>query len=181
MQKTSRIAVAFVASNAMDPSFGLEGVRRLGALNDAHENSSIVRMFFNQPVAKTMPFFGPNAAGTDFPSIIRHLDEEPGGFDYVVVVTDGHGVPVTPRDPDRWVWLIPEGGSFWPRDREVPMATVEIPSDPDDALEAAEDFVARLPEAQAERTTKSDEERRRLSVRRLWPRMRGPQYRGWFE
>ncbi|MFF3846146.1 hypothetical protein [Streptomyces sp. NPDC002328] len=34
--------------------------------------------------------------------------------DAVVVLTDGYAPPITPAEPDRWIWLITEGGSEWP-------------------------------------------------------------------
>ncbi|MHA6759997.1 DUF2201 family putative metallopeptidase [Streptacidiphilus sp. PAMC 29251] len=42
--------------------------------------------------------------------------------DAVVMVTDGYAPPVTPADPDRWIWLITEGGDDWPETHTPPMA-----------------------------------------------------------
>lgn len=72
--------------------------------------------------------------GTSF-SIIEdyvqtHYDQYP---DFVVVVTDGYAPAFTPSEPDRWVWLITEGGDPWPERHDVPMGTVVI----DDAELAA--------------------------------------------
>ncbi|WP_329348559.1 hypothetical protein OG226_09285 [Streptomyces sp. NBC_01261] len=41
----------------------------------------------------------------------RRFDVTP---DAVVVLTDGYAPPVTPAEPDKWIWLITEGGSEWP-------------------------------------------------------------------
>ncbi|MER7177048.1 vWA domain-containing protein [Streptomyces mesophilus] len=41
----------------------------------------------------------------------RPFEERP---DAVVVLTDGYAPPVTPADPDAWIWLITEGGHDWP-------------------------------------------------------------------
>ncbi|MFI1921730.1 MULTISPECIES: hypothetical protein [unclassified Streptomyces] len=41
----------------------------------------------------------------------RRFDERP---DAVVVLTDGYAPPITPAEPDRWIWLITEGGHEWP-------------------------------------------------------------------
>ncbi|CAM5413540.1 DUF2201 family putative metallopeptidase [Streptomyces chartreusis] len=41
----------------------------------------------------------------------RRLDVVP---DAVVVLTDGHAPPITPAEPEKWIWLITEGGSEWP-------------------------------------------------------------------
>jgi hypothetical protein len=42
--------------------------------------------------------------------------------DAVVVVTDGYAPPITPAEPDRWIWLITEGGSDWPETHTPAMA-----------------------------------------------------------
>ncbi|MFI6938290.1 hypothetical protein ACIBI4_03360 [Streptomyces sp. NPDC050418] len=34
--------------------------------------------------------------------------------DAVIVLTDGYASPVTPAEPDQWIWLITEGGDDWP-------------------------------------------------------------------
>ncbi|WP_327592629.1 DUF2201 family putative metallopeptidase [Streptomyces chartreusis] len=41
----------------------------------------------------------------------RRLDVVP---DAVVVLTDGLAPPITPAEPEKWIWLITEGGSEWP-------------------------------------------------------------------
>ena len=41
----------------------------------------------------------------------RHCEVSP---DAVVVLTDGHAPPITPAEPEKWIWLITEGGSDWP-------------------------------------------------------------------
>ncbi|MFF3876549.1 hypothetical protein [Streptomyces sp. NPDC001978] len=41
----------------------------------------------------------------------RRFDVNP---DAVVVLTDGYAPPITPAEPDKWIWLITEGGSEWP-------------------------------------------------------------------
>ncbi|MGW7418837.1 DUF2201 family putative metallopeptidase [Streptomyces sp. NPDC054813] len=39
--------------------------------------------------------------------------------DAVVVLTDGYAPPVTPAEPEKWIWLITEGGDDWP-ERHTP-------------------------------------------------------------
>jgi hypothetical protein len=34
--------------------------------------------------------------------------------DAVVVLTDGYAPAITPAEPDKWIWLITEGGDEWP-------------------------------------------------------------------
>ena len=44
----------------------------------------------------------------------------------MIVCTDGYAPAITPSQPDRWVWLITEGGDPWPERHDVPMDTVII-------------------------------------------------------
>ncbi|MFJ9893222.1 hypothetical protein ACIQPR_07805 [Streptomyces sp. NPDC091280] len=41
----------------------------------------------------------------------RRFDVTP---DAVVMLTDGYAPPIAPAEPDKWIWLITEGGSEWP-------------------------------------------------------------------
>ncbi|CAM5342947.1 DUF2201 family putative metallopeptidase [Streptomyces canus] len=41
----------------------------------------------------------------------RRFDVTP---DAVVMLTDGYAPPLTPAEPDKWIWLITEGGNDWP-------------------------------------------------------------------
>ncbi|MFI1096413.1 hypothetical protein [Streptomyces sp. NPDC020917] len=42
--------------------------------------------------------------------------------DAVVVLTDGYAPHITPAEPDKWIWLITEGGDDWPDAHRPPMA-----------------------------------------------------------
>jgi hypothetical protein len=65
--------------------------------------------------------------GTDFQHVVDYVEgrlEVDGkrcevSPDAVIMVTDGHAPPVTPARPDRWIWLITNGGDDWP-DRHEP-------------------------------------------------------------
>lgn len=46
----------------------------------------------------------------------RRFEETP---DAVVVLTDGYAPAITPAEPDKWIWLITEGGDEWP-ERHTP-------------------------------------------------------------
>ncbi|MFI9766748.1 hypothetical protein ACIHJG_07785 [Streptomyces sp. NPDC052415] len=46
----------------------------------------------------------------------RRFEEIP---DAVVVLTDGYAPPITPAEPEKWIWLITEGGDEWP-ERHTP-------------------------------------------------------------
>ncbi|MFD4502875.1 hypothetical protein [Streptomyces sp. NPDC058457] len=41
----------------------------------------------------------------------RRCEADP---DAVVVLTDGYAPPITPAEPEKWIWLITEGGNDWP-------------------------------------------------------------------
>jgi hypothetical protein len=49
----------------------------------------------------------------------KHFDERP---DAIVMLTDGYAPHVTPAEPDKWIWLITEGGDDWPDTHHPPMA-----------------------------------------------------------
>jgi hypothetical protein len=48
----------------------------------------------------------------------RRFDVTP---DAVVMLTDGYAPPITPAEPDKWIWLITEGGSEWPETHDPAM------------------------------------------------------------
>ncbi|ACU38104.1 vWA domain-containing protein [Actinosynnema mirum] len=65
--------------------------------------------------------------GTDFQAVVDHVEGRSAvdgaasggaGFDEVVdaviVLTDGFAPPVTPAEPDKWIWLITPDGDDWP-------------------------------------------------------------------
>jgi len=66
--------------------------------------------------------------GTSFEVVeadVAVLDaEQTDPIDAVVVLTDGWAPPISPPDPQRWIWLIIADGDPWPRDRG--MRTVRI-------------------------------------------------------
>jgi hypothetical protein len=42
--------------------------------------------------------------------------------DAIVMLTDGYAPHITPAEPDKWIWLITEGGDEWPDQHNPPMA-----------------------------------------------------------
>ncbi|WUN49309.1 hypothetical protein OHA05_31000 [Streptomyces sp. NBC_00306] len=42
--------------------------------------------------------------------------------DAIVMLTDGYAPHITPAEPDKWIWLITEGGDDWPDAHQPPMA-----------------------------------------------------------
>ncbi|WP_439675735.1 DUF2201 family putative metallopeptidase [Embleya sp. MST-111070] len=68
--------------------------------------------------------------GTNFQNVADYVEgrlaiEGSGRFeesvDAVVMLTDGYAPPITPADPDKWIWLITEGGDDWPERHDPPM------------------------------------------------------------
>ena len=47
-------------------------------------------------------------------------------LDAVVMVTDGLAPPITPAEPDKWIWLITEHGDDWPDGRSPQMACHKV-------------------------------------------------------
>ncbi len=68
--------------------------------------------------------------GTDFQHVVDYVEGRleidgkrfEASADAVIMVTDGFAPAVTPARPDRWIWLITDGGSDWPERHEPPMA-----------------------------------------------------------
>lgn len=67
--------------------------------------------------------------GTDFRAVADYVEgrTEVNGRrcearpDAVVMLTDGWAPPITPAEPDKWIWLITEGGNDWPETHSPPM------------------------------------------------------------
>ncbi|GAB2942131.1 hypothetical protein GCM10027280_33420 [Micromonospora polyrhachis] len=68
--------------------------------------------------------------GTNFQNVVDYaegrltIDGEPFEVqpDAVIMVTDGYAPRVSPAQPDRWIWLITDGGDDWPEHHNPPMA-----------------------------------------------------------
>ncbi|WP_433199933.1 hypothetical protein ACQP00_27880 [Dactylosporangium sp. CS-047395] len=68
--------------------------------------------------------------GTSFQGVVDYAEGrlEVGGkrledtVDAVIVVTDGYAPEVRPAEPEKWIWLITDGGSTWPETQDPPMA-----------------------------------------------------------
>ncbi|NUW40204.1 DUF2201 family putative metallopeptidase [Nonomuraea rhodomycinica] len=83
---------------------------------------------------RVMPFVAGErvlgGGGTNFQNVVDYaegrLEVDGRAFDVtpdaVIMVTDGYADPVTPADPDRWIWLITDGGDTWPENHRPPMA-----------------------------------------------------------
>jgi hypothetical protein len=68
--------------------------------------------------------------GTNFQNVADYIEgrveiEGIGRFeeavDAVVMLTDGYASAITPAEPDKWIWLITEGGDDWPERHNPPM------------------------------------------------------------
>ncbi|CAM3157296.1 DUF2201 family putative metallopeptidase [Stackebrandtia soli] len=84
------------------------------------------------PFVPGQPVLG--GGGTSFQNVVDYaegryaIDGElfDTRFDAAIMVTDGYAPIVKPRDPDRWIWLITEGGDDWPERQLPPMACHRI-------------------------------------------------------
>ena len=74
--------------------------------------------------------------GTSFQAVADYLEgrtpspvtKEPFDetLDAVIMVTDGYAPHITPRDPDKWIWLITENGEDWPEHHTPQMACHKV-------------------------------------------------------
>jgi hypothetical protein len=61
--------------------------------------------------------------GTSFQGVVDHAEQVlEDGVDAVIVVTDGYAPVVRPAEPEKWIWLIVDGGDTWPERQDPPMA-----------------------------------------------------------
>jgi hypothetical protein len=49
----------------------------------------------------------------------EYFEERP---DAVIMLTDGYAPHITPAEPDKWIWLITQGGDDWPEQHRPQMA-----------------------------------------------------------
>jgi len=88
---------------------------------------------------KVVPFVpgegAPGGGGTDFGNVMEYAEGrlEVNGQklsahpDAVVMLTDGYASPIRPAEPDKWMWLITEGGSDdWIRAQSNPMESYQL-------------------------------------------------------
>ncbi|GAA1936877.1 DUF2201 family putative metallopeptidase [Kitasatospora viridis] len=69
--------------------------------------------------------------GTSFQAVADHVEGRTAPdrgvpfteqVDAVLVLTDGYAPHITPAEPEKWIWLITEGGDDWPDHHQPPMA-----------------------------------------------------------
>ncbi|MGF1430858.1 DUF2201 family putative metallopeptidase [Kitasatospora sp. LaBMicrA B282] len=69
--------------------------------------------------------------GTSFQAVADHVEGRTvtvdgtrftEQVDAVLVLTDGYAPHITPAEPEKWIWLITEGGDDWPDHHRPPMA-----------------------------------------------------------
>lgn len=133
-ERTKVVLVAFDTSGSMPDSV----VRWLTTLVGQTDGVESHWLSFDGVV---MPFVPGErvlgGGGTDFQNVVDYaegrlkvdgklLEVEP---DAVIMVTDGYAGHVTPADPDRWIWLITDGGDDWPERHDPPMACHRVTSE----------------------------------------------------
>jgi Putative metallopeptidase domain len=126
-ERTKVVLVAFDTSGSM-PDSVVEWLTTLVGQTDGVESHWLS---FDGAVAPFVP--GERVVGgggTNFQNVVdyaegrlevngRRFEEIP---DAIIVVTDGYAPAVTPAQPDRWIWLITDGGDEWPERHHPPMA-----------------------------------------------------------
>ncbi len=103
-------------------------VRRIAGMLGSIENVDSELIAFDGaawPFTLGEPLQG--GGGTSFEAITDYieneLDDDP---DMIIVVTDGYAPHISPPNPEKWVWLITEGGSTWPKEQSPEMTTIEV-------------------------------------------------------
>lgn len=132
-ERTKVVLIAFDTSGSM-PDAVVEWLTTLVGQTDGVESHWLA---FDGVVTPFVP--GERVAGgggTNFQNVVdyaegraevngKRLDVEP---DAIIMVTDGYAPPVAPADPDRWIWLITDGGDDWPDRHDPPMACHRVAS-----------------------------------------------------
>lgn len=70
--------------------------------------------------------------GTSFRIIEDHVNSQTDSPDLILVITDGYAEKITPRDSEKWVWLVTPGGDEWPLSHGMRCETLDV-----DALASA--------------------------------------------
>lgn len=132
-ERTKVVLVAFDTSGSM-PDAVVEWLTTLVGQTDGVESHWLA---FDGVVVPFVPGERvTGGGGTNFQNVVDYAEgrlevagktfaHEP---DAVVVVTDGYAPHVTPADPDRWIWLITDGGDDWPEHHHRPMACHRVTS-----------------------------------------------------
>ncbi|MBM0224538.1 MULTISPECIES: hypothetical protein [Micromonospora] len=127
MEREKLVLVAFDTSGSM-PDHVVEWLTRLVGQTDG------VNAQWLSFDGEVMPFKPGErvlgGGGTNFQNVVDYAEgrlkvgdrEVEGSPDAVIMVTDGHAAPVKPREPEKWIWLITDGGDTWPERADPPMA-----------------------------------------------------------
>jgi hypothetical protein len=134
-ERTKVVLIAFDTSGSM-PDHVIDWLTTLVGRTDGVESHWLA---FDGAVTPFVP--GERVVGgggTDFQNVVdyaegrlevdgKRRETEP---DAIIMVTDGHAPHVTPASPDRWIWLITDGGDDWPDHHHPPMACHRVTSGP---------------------------------------------------
>jgi hypothetical protein len=132
-ERTKVVLIAFDTSGSM-PDAVVEWLTTLVGQTDGVESHWLAFDGVVTPFVPGEQVVG--GGGTNFQNVVdyaegraevngKRLDAEP---DAIIMVTDGYAPPVTPADPDRWIWLITDGGDDWPDRHDPPMACHRVAS-----------------------------------------------------
>ncbi|MBS2537152.1 hypothetical protein KGQ20_30785 [Catenulispora sp. NF23] len=127
------VAIAVDASGSM-PAAVVDWVASLVGQLDGVEAHWLSFDAAVVPFAPGDPLVG--GGGTSFQAVADYLEGrapsvktgEPFDetLDAVIMVTDGIAAPITPAEPDKWIWLITERGDDWPENHTPQMACHKV-------------------------------------------------------
>lgn len=133
-ERKVRVAIFFDTSGSM-PQSAMDFVAKLvGEIPDAITDFYM----FDGVVERLVPGETVRGGGgTDFQNCVdvaegrtevdgELIDED---YDVHIMLTDGYAAPVTPADPEKWIWLITRGGDTWPERHNPIMDCHEIDTD----------------------------------------------------
>ncbi|MGI5204928.1 DUF2201 family putative metallopeptidase [Spirillospora sp. CA-108201] len=132
-ERTKVVLIAFDTSGSM-PDHVVDWLTTLVGRTDGVESHWLSFDGVVLPFAPGERVAG--GGGTDFQNVVdyaegrlevdgKRFEAEP---DAIIMVTDGHAPHVTPAAPDRWIWLITDGGDDWPDHHRPPMACHRVTS-----------------------------------------------------
>lgn len=125
-ERTKVVVIAIDTSGSM-PQDVIDWITSLVGSTDGVESHWLSFDGVVMPFVPGERVFG--GGGTNFHHVVDYVEgrlEVDGkrcevNPDAVIMVTDGHAPPVTPARPDRWIWLITDGGNDWPDHHEPAM------------------------------------------------------------
>jgi len=127
LERTKVVVVAYDTSGSM-PGHVVDWLTELVGKADNVETHWLSFDGIVMPFKPGERVYG--GGGTNFQNVadwvegrltIEGLGRFEESVDAVLMLTDGYAPAITPADPDKWIWLITEGGDDWPERHDPPM------------------------------------------------------------